>query len=72
MLRRFGEFGLKLKPSKCKFFQSKLIYPGHVVSENGVEPEPDRNTREYGKEMTPGAEYLRPFLERVTHKSQTQ
>ncbi|CAB4040665.1 Hypothetical predicted protein, partial [Paramuricea clavata] len=42
VLRRLGEFGLKLKPSKCKLFQTKLTYLGHVVSENGVEPDPEK------------------------------
>lgn len=33
---------LKLKPSKCKFFQKKVSYLGHVVSESGVEVDPDK------------------------------
>jgi hypothetical protein len=42
VLRHLEEFGLKLKPSKCKLFQTKLTYLGHVVSENGVEPDPKK------------------------------
>ncbi len=34
--------GLKLKPSKCDFFKRKLKYLGHVVSKEGVEPDPDK------------------------------
>jgi hypothetical protein len=40
VLRRLGELVLKLRPSKCKLFQTKLTYLKHVVSENGVEPDP--------------------------------
>ena len=27
---------LKLKPSKCEFFKSRVVYLGHVVSEDGL------------------------------------
>ena len=29
--------GLKLKPSKCKFFKEKITYLGHIVSKDGIE-----------------------------------
>ena len=28
--------GLKLKPSKCEFFRSRLTYLGHIVSKDGI------------------------------------
>ena len=37
---RLKQHGLKLKPSKCEFFKTKVIYLGHVVSHSGVEPDP--------------------------------
>ena len=39
---RLHEHGLKLKPSKCEFFKSSVKYLGHVVSEHGVETDPDK------------------------------
>ena len=39
---RLHEHGLKLKPSKCEFFKTSVKYLGHVVSENGVETDPDK------------------------------
>ena len=30
------ETGLKLKPSKCKFFEDKIGYLGYVLSSRGV------------------------------------
>ena len=34
--------GLKLKPSKCHLFQKRVKYLGHVISENGVEADPEK------------------------------
>ena len=33
---------LKLKPSKCEVFKSSVRYLGHVVSEQGVQTDPDK------------------------------
>ena len=41
VLQRIREAGLKLKPNKCQFLQSKVTFLGHVVSSAGVEPNPD-------------------------------
>ena len=38
VFERFREFNLKLKPSKCSFFQSKIIYLVHHVSRWGILP----------------------------------
>lgn len=35
---RLQEFGLKLKLSKCSFFQNKVKYLGHIISSHGIEP----------------------------------
>ena len=37
VLTRFRGAGLKLKPSKCNRFQTKVHYLGHVVSAGGVQ-----------------------------------
>ena len=39
---RFRDAGLKLKPKKCHFGQKKVKYLGHVVSKEGVSPDPDK------------------------------
>ncbi|GAA6107148.1 uncharacterized protein LOC121887433, partial [Tachysurus ichikawai] len=36
------EFGLKLSPEKCVFFQTSVRYLGHVVSRNKVETDPEK------------------------------
>lgn len=42
VLNKLKEFGLKLSPDKCKFLQTSVRYLGHVVSEKGVETDPDK------------------------------
>ena len=42
VLKRLGDFGLKLKTSKCKLFQTRVRYLGHVVSKDGVEPDSEK------------------------------
>ena len=34
----FREFNLKLKPSKCSFFQMEIVYLAHHVSKEGICP----------------------------------
>ena len=34
----FREFNLKLKPSKCSFFQSEIVYLAHHVFQEGIYP----------------------------------
>ena len=39
---RLRRFGLKLHPEKCKFGRSRVEYLGHVISEEGISPNPDK------------------------------
>ena len=36
VFERFQEFNLKLKPSKCSFFQSEIVYLAHHISQQGI------------------------------------
>ncbi|CAL1612281.1 unnamed protein product [Knipowitschia caucasica] len=42
VLDKLKEYGLKLSPEKCRFFQTSVRYLGHIVSEKGVETDPDK------------------------------
>ena len=33
---------MKLKPSKCNLFQENMYYLGHVVSQDGIQTDPDK------------------------------
>ena len=42
VFQKISEAGLKLKPSKCEFFQTRLEYLGHIVSEKGIKTYPKK------------------------------
>ena len=42
VFQRLLDAGLKLKPSKCIFFQKKVKFLGHIVSENGIQTDPEK------------------------------
>ena len=39
---RFREANLKINPTKCAFFQTKVQFLGHVISKNGLEADPEK------------------------------
>ena len=39
---RLREANLRCKPSKCEFAKTTISYLGHVVSENGITPDPEK------------------------------
>ena len=41
MFEWFCKFNLKLKPSKCSFFQSEIVYLAHHVLQEGIHPSKD-------------------------------
>ena len=43
VFQKLAKAGLKLKPSKCKFFKKRIKYLGHIVSEEGVSTDPPKN-----------------------------
>ena len=42
VLDRLREVGLKVKPSKCAIFKKRIHFLGHVISEDGVQPQPEK------------------------------
>jgi hypothetical protein len=42
VFKRLRKAGLQAKASKCSFIQNELIYLGHRVSFNGIEPDPSK------------------------------
>lgn len=42
VLERLRKINLKLNPEKCSFMKKEILYLGHLVSENGVLPDPSK------------------------------
>lgn len=42
VLNQIQQSGLKLKPAKCNLFERKVNFLGHIVSESGIECDPEK------------------------------
>ena len=42
VFRRLREANVKLNPKKCNFVKQKVEYLGHVVTPDGISPNPDK------------------------------
>ena len=48
VLGRLREANLKLKPAKCRVFQTEILFLGHRIDENGISPDPEKTTGSAG------------------------
>ena len=61
VLKRLKECNLKLNTKKCKFLQTKVKYVGYIVSEKGLDADPE-NIEKIRNWPTPkNAEEVRQF-----------
>ena len=74
VLAKLREANLKLKKSKCSFFKKEIHYLGHLLTTDGVKPQPDkvkaihemkppRNPKEF-REFLGMVGYYRSFISR--------
>ena len=42
VFEKLRQFNLKIEPDKCEFFKTGLSYLGHVVTGEGVKPDPEK------------------------------
>jgi len=62
LAERLCAANLKLQPDKCEFLRRKVTYLGHIISENGVKPDP-RKIEAVAKFPTPtNAKNIKQFL----------
>lgn len=59
---RLKEHGLKMKPSKCHFFQKEANFLGHVVSEHGISTDSEKTRIIKGWQIPQTEKQLRQFL----------
>ena len=53
---------LKLNGKKCHFFKTKLLYCGHIISEMGIETDPDKIAKVANWPVPSNAKAVREFL----------
>lgn len=41
-INRFKEYGFRIKIEKCSFFKESVKYLGHIISEEGLRPNPEK------------------------------
>lgn len=42
VFNRFRKYNLKLNPQKCNFLRSEVTFLGHLITDNGVKPDPKK------------------------------
>jgi len=62
VLQRFRKANLKLKPAKCRVFQHRVKFLGHIVSKEGIEVDPQKVECIQAWEFPKTVSELRTFL----------
>ena len=62
VLEHLAAAGLRLKPSKCHFAQNQICYLGHIVSQQGVQADPEKLRAVSMYPAPPNIKELRHFL----------
>lgn len=72
VLQRLREVNLKLNPNKCEFLKKEMLYLGHVISGDGISPDPEKiqavknypvpKSAEETKRFVAFANYYRKFI----------
>ena len=62
MFERLREANLKLKPKKCLFLRDEVPYLGHVVTREGIHPDPSKTERIKEYPVPKDVPQLRQFL----------
>ena len=69
VLTRLRQYGLRLKKSKCKFFQKELEFLGHVISNEGIKPTTERVKSIQDAPRPVNKQELQSFLGLVTYNA---
>ncbi len=62
VLEKIRKANLKLKPSKCQWFQIELKFVGYLVGRNGIKPDPRNVEKIKNAEIPKNTMELRRFL----------
>ena len=59
---RLRRVNLTLKPEKCFFVRREVKYLGHVISQSGISPDPDKTNKVMNIPVPSDVSSLRQFL----------
>lgn len=62
VFRKLAAHGLKLQPPKCKLFQRKVTYLGHVISKDGISTDPEKTAVVQSWPVPSTTKQVRSFL----------
>ena len=62
VLRRFDQYGMKLKPKKCQLLQSSVVFLGRLVSSEGVQVPPGNIERVVNWGIPTGKREVQSFI----------
>ena len=62
VFEKLREHGLKLSPKKCHLFKEKVKYVGHIISKEGIEPDPEKISKVATWPRPTNADEVRQFL----------
>ncbi|CAH2083624.1 unnamed protein product [Euphydryas editha] len=62
IFERLRKVNLKLNPAKCVFLQKELLYLGHVVSSDGIQPDPNKSKVIENYPIPKSAEEVKRFI----------
>ena len=62
VFQKLREHGLKLNFGKCKFFQQRIQYLGHIISEAGIETDPEKIDKVRDWPIPKNPDHVREFL----------
>lgn len=62
VLTRLHEGNFKLSTKKCYFLQKKVTFLGHIVSEQGVETDPEKMSKVVDLPLPTNGEELKSYL----------
>ena len=80
VFNRLKQFNLKIKPKKCQFFDTSVLFLGHILLANGISANPEKvekvktwpvpkNIKEV-QSFLELASYYRPFINKFAKKAQ--
>ena len=65
VLNHLKEFNHKIKPKKTYFFQSSVVFLGHVLSKNGISPNPEKVSKVKDWPVPKSAKWANPLHELI-------